>query len=78
MLYPRGVISNIVFETLNAVISQITLFFMVGGIWESNQSRPWEFWPLIISIYLNFKPLEFVSRYRDPQPQKVENYSLFV
>ena len=26
-------------------------------------------------IYLNFHPLEVVSRYRDPQPQVVENYS---
>ena len=24
-------------------------------------------------IYLNFQPLEVVSRYRDPQPQVVEN-----
>ena len=26
-------------------------------------------------LYLNFQPLEVVSRYRDPQPQVVENYS---
>ena len=26
-------------------------------------------------IYFNFQPLEVVSRYRDPQPQVVENYS---
>ena len=26
-------------------------------------------------IYLNFKSLEVVSRYRDPQPQVAENYS---
>ena len=26
-------------------------------------------------IYLNFQPLEVVSRYRDTQPQVVENYS---
>ena len=26
-------------------------------------------------IYLNFEPLEVVSRYRDPQLQVVENYS---
>ena len=26
-------------------------------------------------IYLNFQPLEVVSRYRDPQPQVVEKYS---
>ena len=26
-------------------------------------------------IYLNFQPLEVVSRYRDPRPQVVENYS---
>ena len=26
-------------------------------------------------IYLNFQPLEVVSRYCDPQPQVVENYS---
>ena len=26
-------------------------------------------------IYLNFQPLEVVSRYRDSQPQAVENYS---
>ena len=26
-------------------------------------------------IYLNFQPLKVVSRYRDPQPQVVENYS---
>ena len=26
-------------------------------------------------IYLNFQPLEVVSRYRDSQPQVVENYS---
>ena len=25
-------------------------------------------------IYLNFQPLEVVSRYRDPQPQVAENY----
>ena len=28
-------------------------------------------------IYLNFQPLEVVSRYRDPQPQVVENYSYY-
>ena len=26
-------------------------------------------------IYLNFQPLDVVSRYRDPQLQVVENYS---
>ena len=26
-------------------------------------------------IYLNFQPIEVVSRYCDPQPQLVENYS---
>ena len=26
-------------------------------------------------IYLNFQPLEVVSRWRDTQPQVVENYS---
>ena len=26
-------------------------------------------------FYLNFQQLEVVSRYRDPQPQVVENYS---
>ena len=26
-------------------------------------------------FYLNFHPLVVVSRYRDPQPQVVENYS---
>ena len=26
-------------------------------------------------LYLNVQPLEVVSRYRDPQPQVVENYS---
>ena len=26
-------------------------------------------------IYLNFQPLEVVSRYRDPRPQVLENYS---
>ena len=26
-------------------------------------------------IYLNFQTLEVVSRYRDPQPQVIENYS---
>ena len=26
-------------------------------------------------IYYNFQPLKVVSRYRDPQPQVVENYS---
>ena len=26
-------------------------------------------------VYLNFQPLEVVSRYRDPQPQVVKNYS---
>ena len=26
-------------------------------------------------MYLNFQPLDVVSRYRDPQPQVVENYS---
>ena len=25
-------------------------------------------------IYLNFQPLEVVTRYRDPQTQVVENY----
>ena len=29
-------------------------------------------------IYLNFHPPELVSRYRDPQPQVVENYSYFL
>ena len=29
-------------------------------------------------IYLNFHPLQVVSRYRDPQLQMGENYSLFV
>ena len=28
-------------------------------------------------IYLNFQPLEVVSRYRDPQTQVVENYQTF-
>ena len=28
-------------------------------------------------IYLNFQPLEVVSRYRDPQPQVAENYYFF-
>ena len=28
-------------------------------------------------IYLNFQPLDVVSRYRDPQPQVDENYSYF-
>ena len=27
--------------------------------------------------YLNFQPIEAVSRYRDPQPQVVENLSYF-
>ena len=26
-------------------------------------------------IYLNFQPIDVVSRYHDPQPQVVENYS---
>ena len=26
-----------------------------------------------MSIHLNFQPLEVVSRYRDPQPEVVEN-----
>ena len=26
-------------------------------------------------IYLNFQPPEVVTRYRDPQPQVVENYT---
>ena len=26
-------------------------------------------------MYLNLQPLEVMSRYRDPQPQVVENYS---
>ena len=26
-------------------------------------------------IYYNFQSLEVVSRYRDPQPQVIENYS---
>ena len=30
---------------------------------------------LLKLIYLNFQPLEVVSRYRDPQPQVIENYS---
>ena len=25
-------------------------------------------------MYFNFRPLEVVSRYREPQPQMVENY----
>ena len=25
-------------------------------------------------VYLNFQPLEVVSRYRDPQHQVIENY----
>ena len=29
-------------------------------------------------IYLNFQPLEVVSRYRDPQPQMVEKYSYLI
>ena len=29
-------------------------------------------------IYLNFRPLEGVSRYRDPQLQVAENYSIFL
>ena len=29
-------------------------------------------------IYLNFLPLEAVSRYRDPQPQVLENYLYLV
>ena len=29
-------------------------------------------------VYLNFQPLEVVSRYRDPQPQVVENYSYLI
>ena len=29
------------------------------------------------SCYLNFHPLEVVSRYRDPQPQVDRNYYLF-
>ena len=29
-------------------------------------------------IYFNFQPLEVVHRYRDPQPQVVENYSYSV
>ena len=28
-------------------------------------------------IYLNFQPIEVVSRYRDPQPKVVENYLYF-
>ena len=28
-------------------------------------------------IYLNCQPLQVVSRYRDPQPQVVENYYVF-
>ena len=28
-------------------------------------------------FFFNFQPLEVVSRYRDPQPQVVENYSIF-
>ena len=29
-------------------------------------------------IYVNFQPLDAVPRYRDPQPQVVENYLIFV
>ena len=29
-------------------------------------------------IDLSFQPLEVVSRYRDPQPQVVENYSYVI
>ena len=28
-------------------------------------------------IYLNFQPLELVSRYRDPQAQVIDNYSYY-
>ena len=28
-----------------------------------------------VLVYLNFQPLEVVSRYRDPQPTVAENYS---
>ena len=30
---------------------------------------------IILLFYLNFQPPEVVPRYRDPQPQVVENYS---
>ena len=32
-------------------------------------------YPYARVIYLNFRPLDIVSRYRDPQSQVVENYS---
>ena len=39
-------------------------------------ARPVYIKPLLATlIYLFFHPLEVVSRYRDPQPQVVENYS---
>ena len=31
------------------------------------------FTPAVV-IYLNFQPLEMVSRYCDPQPQVIDNY----
>ena len=36
------------------------------------------FYLILILIYLNFRPLEVVSRYGDPQPQVVENYSYLI
>ena len=33
---------------------------------------------LMLLIYLHFQPLEVVSRYRNPQPQVVDNYSYLV
>ena len=35
----------------------------------------WHVTSLLQIIYLNFQPLEVVCRYRDPQPQVVENYT---
>ena len=41
---------------------------------STNQGTSFNPYPAEL-IYLIFQPLEVVSRYRDPQPQVVENYS---
>ena len=43
---------------------------------ENELFHVWRFNPDPAKLfYLNFQPLEVVSRYRDPQPQVVENHS---
>ena len=47
----------------------------LGGIENKIWAKLVSTLALISVIYLNFYPLEIVSRYRDPQLQVIENYS---